>query len=217
MMPRKSQSRWLSQHKRDHFYREAKSAGYRSRAAYKLKQINTKFKIISRNDIVIDLGAVPGGWSQVAYELVAGTRPIEETGEIKVKGKVIAIDLKGIKHIEGVSFIRGDITDPSTTEKVLELTSTANVVISDMSPDITGHYSVDQARSVYLAEMALEFAQKILVPGGNFVAKVFQGEDFKQLLDKVKSKFRLCKTFSPQASRTRSSEIYIVAKGLFRQ
>jgi 23S rRNA (uridine2552-2'-O)-methyltransferase len=166
---------------------------------------------------VIDLGAVPGGWSQVAYELVAGTSAVENSEEIKVKGKVIAIDLKGIKHIEGVTFIRGDITDPSTTDQVLELTSSANVVISDMSPDITGHYSIDQARSVYLAEMALQFAQKLLVTGGNFVAKVFQGEDFKALLDKTKTKFRFCKTYSPKASRARSSEIYIVAKGFQRR
>lgn len=216
-MARKSKSRWVERHKRDHYYREAKSAGYRSRAAYKLKQLNAKFNIISRDDIVIDLGAAPGGWSQVAYELVAGIHPDQETDEVIVKGKVIAIDLKRIKDLEGVTFIRGDITDPLTTENILEISATANAVISDMSPDITGHYSVDQARSVYLAEMALALAQKVLVPGGNFVVKVFQGEDFKSLLDKIKTNFRFCKTFRPKASRARSSEVYVVGKGLLRQ
>jgi 23S rRNA (uridine2552-2'-O)-methyltransferase len=212
MMPRKSNKKWITEHKHDHYYRKAKSSGYRSRAAYKLKQIDNKFNIISKNDIVIDLGAAPGGWSQVAYELIGGG-----DDEIPTKGKVIAIDLKSIRHIQGVEFIRGDMTDPLTFDKILELTDKADVVISDMSPDITGHYSVDQARSVYLAENAFKFAKKVLVQGGNFIAKVFQGEDFKEFLDKVKIDFRYCKTFSPKASRTRSSEIYVVAKGYRRQ
>jgi len=211
-MARKSKSKWLTEHKHDHYYHEAKSTGYRSRAAYKLKQIDKKFNVISRNDIVIDLGAAPGGWSQVAYELIGGGDEEKPT-----KGKVIAIDLKSIRYIEGVDFIRGDMTDPLTFDKIFELTDQADVVISDMSPDITGHYSVDQARSVYLAENAFEFAKKVLVQGGNFVVKVFQGEDFKSYFDKVKTNFKFCKSFSPKASRTRSSEVYIVAKGYKRQ
>jgi 23S rRNA (uridine2552-2'-O)-methyltransferase len=210
-MPRRSNSRWVTEHKQDHYYRKAKSSGYRSRAAYKLKEIHKKFHVISKKDIVIDLGAAPGGWSQVTYELLGGSED-----ETSIKGKVIAIDLKSIRHIPGVDFIRGDMTDPSTFDKIFELVDKANVVISDMSPDITGHYSVDQARSVYLAEKAFEFARKVLVQGGNFVVKVFQGEDFKPFFDKVKTNFKFCKSYSPKASRTRSSEIYIVAKGFKR-
>jgi 23S rRNA (uridine2552-2'-O)-methyltransferase len=212
-MVRKSQSRWLEQHKRDHFYRTAKRAGYRSRAAYKLKQINKKFNIISRDDTIVDLGAAPGGWSQVAYEIMSGSTLDEDIEEIEVKGKVIAVDLINLKPIDGVTIIRGDITNESTIEKILKYANSVNVVISDMSPDITGHYSVDQARSAFLAEKALELAKKILKPGGNFVVKVFQGEDFQSLLKKVKANFRFCKTFSPKASRMRSSEVYVVAKG----
>jgi 23S rRNA (uridine2552-2'-O)-methyltransferase len=211
-MSKRSKGHWITEHKHDHYYREAKSSGYRSRAAYKLKQIQKKFNVIKKNDIVIDLGAAPGGWSQVAYELIGGGDEEKPT-----KGKVIAIDLKSIRHIQGVDFIRGDMTDPLTFDKIFELTDKADVVVSDMSPDITGHYSVDQARSVYLAENAFEFAKKILVQRGNFVVKVFQGEDFKEFLDNVKSDFRYCKTYSPKASRTRSSEIYVVAKGYRRQ
>jgi 23S rRNA (uridine2552-2'-O)-methyltransferase len=212
LMPRKSKNRWVTEHKQDHYYREAKSSGYRSRAAYKLKQIQKKFNIISKNDIVIDLGAAPGGWSQIAYELIGGGD--EET---PTNGKVIAIDLKSIRHIPGVDFIRGDMTDLLTFDRIFEIADQADAVISDMSPDITGHYSVDQARSVYLAENAFEFAAKVLVHRGNFVVKVFQGEDFKQFFDRVKPRFKICKTYSPKASRTRSSEVYIVAKGYRRE
>lgn len=191
---------WLRQHKRDHYYRSAKAEGYRSRSAYKLKQINDKFKVIKQGDRVLDLGAAPGGWSQVSLELVGDA------------GQVVGVDLDGIQKWESVIFIRGDMTTEKTQEKILEIMDQADVIVSDMSPDLTGHYSMDQARSVYLVEMALAMAEKMLRPGGNFVTKVFEGEDFPGLLKQLKDSFGYVRRFSPPSSRKTSSEIYLVCK-----
>jgi len=192
---------WLREHKKDHFYRQAKQDGYRSRAAFKLKQIHTRFKIIRKGDRVIDLGASPGGWSQVALELVGPT------------GSVVAVDLVRMEAIEGVSFVAGDMTSKDTVDRVLSLIDRADVVISDMSPKLSGNYTMDQARSVYLVSHALDFAHTVLRPGGSFVAKVFEGEDFPGLRDSIRTRFRRFKLFSPEASRNSSSEIYVVAMG----
>ena len=191
---------WQKDAKKDFFYKEAKSTGYRSRAAFKLKQICKKYKIIKEGNTIIDLGASPGGWSQVAQEL---------TGE---NGKVIAVDMKKIDTIKGVIILRGDMTDENSINEILNLTSTADVVISDMSPNISGQYSMDHARSIHLAYIALNTARKLLTKRGNFLVKVFEGESFKEFVDDVKLSFRYVKIFSPSASRKSSSEIYVIGK-----
>jgi 23S rRNA (uridine2552-2'-O)-methyltransferase len=195
-------TRWYSEKKKEHFYKEAKRVGYRARSAFKLKQIHSKFKILNKGDTVIDLGAAPGGWSQVAKELV---------GE---NGTVIGIDLSPIKPISGITFLQGDMTKDTSLNEMINIVGKqkADVILSDLSPDISGNYSVDHARSIFLSEQALVTAEHLLKPGGNFVCKVFSGEDLKEFIKKVSIVFRTVKQFSPNASRKSSSEIYIVAK-----
>lgn len=197
-------TRWYTEKKKEHFYKEAKKTGYRARSAFKLKQIQEKFDILKEGSFVIDLGAAPGGWSQVAKEIV---------GE---KGTVIGMDLSPIQPIKGVTFLQGDMTHEATLEELISIIGykKADVVLSDMSPDISGNYSVDQARSIYLGEQALITVEVLLKSGGNFICKVFSGGDLKEFINKVKEKFRIVKQFSPPASRKTSSEIYIIAKFL---
>lgn len=195
--------RWQSERKRDHYYRKAKEDDYRSRAAYKLLQINDKFNIIKSNNIIIDLGATPGGWSQVAAEIV---------GE---QGRIIAVDIKPMKEIKGVSFVRGNALEQDTIEEVHELLvgKKADAIISDMSPNISGNYSLDHAKSIELAEMALEYAGMFLKRRGNIVVKVFDGDMGQDLFNKIKINFRISKRHAPKASRKASSEIYFIGKG----
>ncbi|KAA0000252.1 MAG: RlmE family RNA methyltransferase [Thermoplasmata archaeon] len=189
--------RWYRELKREHYYRSAKSEGYRARSAYKLLQINNRYHIIRRGDTVIDLGASPGGWSQVA---------------VKLGAKVFAVDIQHMDPITGVTFIHGDITEEETLKKLEEEAGEANAVISDMSPNLSGHYVMDQARSIWLSTNALNVARRLLAEHGNFLCKVFVGEDYPQFVEEVKKSFNMVKPHSPQASRKRSSEIYIVAK-----
>jgi 23S rRNA (uridine2552-2'-O)-methyltransferase len=200
-------NQWIRAHKHDEYYKRSKAEGYRSRAAYKLKQINNKFKLIGSGNIVLDLGCAPGGWSQVAAELVGD------------KGKVIGIDLEPVNKYKNVIFLIGDITDPHTEEMLKEQLDgkLVDVIISDAAPNISGNYSVDQARSVFLAESALALAQQFLKGNGNFVVKVFEGADFHEFNKLVKKYFRKTKNYSPAASRSRSSEVYIIAKGFRKQ
>jgi 23S rRNA (uridine2552-2'-O)-methyltransferase len=195
--------RWREERKRDYYYNKAKRDEYRSRAAYKLLQINNKFDIIKNNNIIIDLGASPGGWSQIAVETV---------GE---GGKVIAVDMKDIPPIKGVAVVKGNALRERTQEDVraiLEMKK-ADVIISDMAPNISGNYTVDHAKSVELAEMVLEYADLFLKPGGNLVVKVFEGDMMGNYFKKIKIKFRLSKRHAPKASRKSSSEVYIIGKG----
>jgi 23S rRNA (uridine2552-2'-O)-methyltransferase len=195
-------TRWYTEKKKEHFYKEAKRTGYRARSAFKLQQIQNKFHLIPTDGIVLDLGAAPGGWSQVAKELVGQ------------QGRVIGADLLAIKPLEGVVFIQGDITKPETIEQIKHMMQgkSVDVVVSDMSPDISGNYSIDQARSAWLCDCALDVASQVLRPGGHFLCKIFEGEDTKAFIEKVKQHFMVVKTFSPKASRKSSSEIYIIAK-----
>ena len=195
-------TRWYKEKKREHFYKEAKQAGYRARSAFKLKQIQKKFSVIKKGDIVIDLGAAPGGWSQVTKELVGN------------QGTIIGIDLSSIEPLDGVTFLQRDLTEKTTMDEIRGMIgdNKADVVISDMSPDISGNYSIDHARSIYLCEHSLLLAEQLLKSGGNFVCKVFNGEDLDSFVGKVRQSFRMVKQFSPAASRKSSSEIYIVAK-----
>jgi 23S rRNA (uridine2552-2'-O)-methyltransferase len=195
-------TRWYSEKKREHFYKEAKRFGYRARSAFKLKQIQKKFNIIKNGDIVIDLGAAPGGWSQVAKEIVGD------------KGQVVGIDLLSIKPIEGIIFLESDMTDYKSIQKLEKFVSEkkVDVILSDMSPDISGNYSVDQACSIFLCEQAFKASEIFLKPGGSFVCKAFTGEDLEYFILKISQKFGSVKRFSPIASRKSSSEIYLVAR-----
>lgn len=184
----------------DGYYRKAKEEDYRSRAVYKIKQIDEKFNIFKEGDIVVDLGAVPGGWSEYAVEKVG-------------KGNVLAVDKERMREIEGVSFHQGDMTDEGFIRRISIIAGDVDVIISDMAPNITGNYSVDHARSVYLAQMGLEFCRQSLRKGGHVVVKVFQGEDFEAYMDQVKEEFDSVYGHSPKASRESSSEMYIIGKG----
>lgn len=190
----------MSYDKKDGYYRKAKAEGYRSRATYKLKQIDRKFHVIKQDQRVVDLGAAPGGWSQVAVELAG-------------PGNVLAVDIRSMEPVEGVHFVRADVTTEEFLSKVAEWSEHVDVVLSDMAPDITGHYSMDQARSVHMAEWALKVSKSVLRKGGNSVVKVFQGDMFSDLLAEYRLAFSKVKCYSPEASRKASSETYIVAKG----
>ena len=195
-------TRWYIEKKKEHFYKQAKQVGYRARSAFKLQQIQNRFHLIPKDGIVLDLGAAPGGWCQVAKELV-GTQ-----------GMVIGVDLSSIKPFEDIQFLQGDVTKTETLGQIKDLMNgkKADVILSDMSPDISGNYSVDQARSVWLCESALHVVTQLLQPGGHFICKIFEGEDTKAFIEKVKHQFMVVKTFSPEATRKSSSEVYIIAK-----
>ncbi len=188
--------------RRDYFYRKAKKEGYRSRAAFKLKQINEKFNLIRRGDTVVDLGAAPGGWLQVALELSGGT--------------VVGVDILPIGDIEGVETIKGDIRLDTTIEKIREKIKKegADVVICDAAPNLSGNWSYDHARSIDLATSALECARKILKPRGRFAVKVFQGDMFPGFINKARKSFVKAQAFSPEASRKQSAEIYVIGRQL---
>ncbi|MFZ3384453.1 MAG: 23S rRNA (uridine(2552)-2'-O)-methyltransferase [Candidatus Methanoperedens sp.] len=188
--------------RRDFFYKKAKDEGYRSRAAFKLKQINDKFKIIKKGDTVVDLGAAPGGWLQVAKELSGGI--------------VVGVDILDIEEIEGVVLIKGDIRLDKTIEKIREKMKSdkADAVICDAAPNLSGSWSYDHARSIDLSTCALECARKILKNGGSFAVKVFQGDMFPEFLNKVRGIFGKVQAFSPEASRQQSAEIYVIGKEL---
>ncbi len=189
--------KWIVERKRDHYYKEAKKQGYRARSAFKLIQINNRYHIFKKGNVIVDLGASPGGWSQVASKY----------------GKVIAIDIKKMIPIEGVEFIEGDITDENTISKIKEIASEVDVLLSDAPPSLSGKYEMDQARSVLLCENAFKIARELLKKNGNFVCKIFEGSDFKEFLEEIKKCFNIVKLHRPQATRKASSEIYIVAKG----
>ena len=187
--------------RRDEYYNRAKQEGYRSRSAYKLQQLHDDAGIIQQGDTVVDLGAAPGGWLQVATE-IAGDQ-----------GTVIGVDLQRIDPIDGVELIRGDMTEPDTHAEVRAATETADVVLSDMAPNMTGEYSLDHARSVYLAEQAFEAAQTLLVGGGDLAVKVFEGPDTERLRETFDDAFEYVRTIHPPASRDSSSELYMVGVG----
>lgn len=200
----KSSQRWLQEHNRDHYVKLSQQEGYRSRASYKLIELDKKDRLLRPGLTVVDLGAAPGGWSQVAAKLVGD------------KGRVVASDILPMDSIAGVDFIVGDFTDESVLNEILDALAgdLADLVISDMAPNMSGMRAVDQPKAMYLVELALELACQILKPGGNFVAKVFHGEGFDQYILEVKRRFQQVATRKPDASRARSREVYIVAKGL---
>ena len=194
--------RWYQENKRDPWRRDAKSKGYRARSAYKLKQIQEKFGILRKGDAVLDIGCHPGGWTQVA---------VEEVGE---GGTVIGVDLLATSPIEGAVVLVGDITEGEAIEEILGHLGGRglNSVISDISPRLTGRYDTDQAISLELSTMALDVASDLLTPGGSFVTKVFQGAGIEGLVDAAKLRFAAVGRYSPTASRTASSETYLVCQ-----
>ena len=182
---------------RDGFQRRARREGYRARSAYKLQEIQRRSKLFRKGDTVLDLGAAPGGWSQVALEMVGPD------------GRVIGVDLAHMAPLEGVELLRGDLRDTSLQQRLANLVR-ATIVISDMSPDLSGNYSVDQARSIELAELALAIASEHRAR--SFAVKVFEGEDFQQYRAAVQAEFGSVRTLSPEASRKASSEVYLIGK-----
>ncbi|QEY19206.1 23S rRNA (uridine(2552)-2'-O)-methyltransferase RlmE [Cellvibrio sp. KY-GH-1] len=202
----KSSNRWLDEHVNDPYVKKAQIDGYRARAAYKLIELNDKDKLIRPGALVVDLGSAPGSWSQIAGRLVG------------VKGRVVASDILPMDSLEHVDFIQGDFTEEAVFDQIMEKLGErkADVVISDMAPNISGVDAVDQASSMYLVELALDMARRVLKPKGDFVAKVFQGEGSDEYIKEVKTSFEKVLIRKPAASRPRSREVYVVGKG-FKQ
>ncbi len=203
MKPSKTSKQWMREHINDPFVQRAQKDGYRSRAAYKLLEIDERDHLLKPGMVVVDLGATPGGWSQVAATKVGRS------------GKVVGLDLLPLDPLAGVDFIQGDFREESVLKQLEALLENRPVglVISDMAPNISGIPSADQARAMYLAELAMEFAVAHLTPDGSFLVKVFQGEGFETYLHQLRSSFRKVVSRKPKASRDRSSEVYLLASG----
>lgn len=190
----------MQEHVSDRYVRQARQEGYRSRAAYKLRELAQRDRLLLPGMIVVDLGAAPGGWSQIAAELVGP------------KGRVVAVDILDMAALPGVEFIRGDFREDETLAQLEQVLGEQRVdlVLSDMSPNISGIGMVDQARAAQLAELALEFSCKWLKPGGNLLVKTFQGEGFDAVREQLRRSFRRVATRKPDASRSRSPELYLL-------
>jgi len=204
MAKKKSSSKaWLKEHREDPYVQQAQREGYRSRACYKLLEIQEKDRVIRPGMTVLDLGSAPGGWSQVAVALVGHS------------GRVIASDILPMDSLAGVEFIEGDFTSDDVFGQILDAIgdSRVDLVLSDIAPNMSGVNAVDQPRSIYLVELALDMARRVLAPGGTFVAKVFQGEGFDELFRAARDSFDKVLTRKPRASRSRSREVYLVARG----
>ena len=199
-----SSQRWLKRHERDEYVQKARAQGLRSRAVFKLEQIQHKDRILHAGQIVLDLGAAPGGWSEYASSIVGP------------EGRVLALDLLPMEPIAGVDFVQGDFTADETFKRLQALIDgrPIDLVISDMAPNLSGMSSVDQPKAAYLAELALDTARECLKPGGAFVVKLFQGEGFDSLLRNLRDTFASVRLRKPAASSSRSSEIYAVCIGL---
>ena len=193
---------WIENHKRDSWRKQAKASGYRARSAFKLKQIQERFGLVRQGDTILDVGCFPGGWSQVAVELVGQ------------EGHVVGVDLEPCQPVEGAVLLTGDITDPYTQERVLEELggNLINVIVSDISPDITGKWDMDQSVAMTLVADVFDFSLPLLKKGGAFTTKLFQGIGVQELIDAVKPHFSTVRRYSPDASRNSSSEVYLVCR-----
>jgi 23S rRNA (uridine2552-2'-O)-methyltransferase len=205
-MTRRSRSsgRWLQEHHSDPFVLRARAEGWRSRAVFKLEEIDRRERLLKPGMVCLDLGAAPGAWSQYARRQVGRT------------GRVIASDLLGMEPITGVEFVQGDFREEAVLQQLETLlpgSASVDVVLSDMAPNLSGMDSVDQPRSMYLAELALDMASRVLKPDGAALIKVFQGAGFQELLAQARARFAKTKLLKPQASRARSAELYLLAKG----
>ncbi|MGM0562840.1 MAG: 23S rRNA (uridine(2552)-2'-O)-methyltransferase RlmE [Pseudomonadota bacterium] len=199
----KSSQRWLKEHFDDEYVTRAKQEGYRSRAVYKLEEIDRKARLLSPGQRVIDLGAAPGGWSQYVAGIVGD------------KGTVVASDILAMEPVPGVDFVAGDFREESVLAAILERFGgePADLVISDMAPNMSGMDAVDQPRAMYLVELALDLARRTLRPGGNFVCKLFQGEGSDEFIAELKRSFSSVAVRKPKASRPRSREVYALCRG----
>ncbi|MEO1082469.1 MAG: 23S rRNA (uridine(2552)-2'-O)-methyltransferase RlmE [Pseudomonadota bacterium] len=204
---RSSSKAWLREHREDPFVQQAQRDGYRSRACYKLLELQERDRLIRPGMTVVDLGSAPGGWSQVAANLVGH------------HGRVLASDILPMDNLAGVTFFRGDFTENEVFERILREIGDdgADLVLSDMAPNMSGMSAVDQPRAMYLVELAADFALRTLRENGAFAAKVFQGEGFDELLRNLRENFSAVLTRKPAASRPRSREVYVVARGFRRQ
>ena len=201
----KSKNRtWIKQHVKDPYVKQSQLDGYRSRASYKLLEIVEKGRYIKPGMVVVDLGSAPGGWSQVAAKLVGH------------KGCVVAVDILPMDPVAGVSFIQGDFTEEKILNQLLcEIGNRpVDLVISDMAPNLTGMKAVDQPAMIYLAELAVDLVQQVMTNDGIFIAKLFQGEGFDEFVRNTRTVFNVVSLKKPDASRAKSREVYLVAKGL---
>jgi 23S rRNA (uridine2552-2'-O)-methyltransferase len=199
----KSSHRWLKEHFDDEYVKRAQREGWRSRAVFKLQEIQEKDRILTPGMMVVDLGAAPGGWSQYALGLVGR------------KGAIVATDILPMEPLPGVEFIQGDFREDSVFESLLNLLNGREIdlVMSDIAPNISGVGAVDQPRAVYLAELAVDFADRVVRPGGGLLVKLFQGEGFDALLKDLRSRYDKVLMRKPKASRPRSREVYALARG----
>ena len=199
----KTGTAWMREHVNDPYVQRAKAEGYRSRAAYKLLELDKKDRMLLPGQLLVDLGAAPGSWSQVAV------------AKLGSKGRVVAVDLLPMEPLPGVQFIQGDFREQEVLDALIKALGgrRADLVISDLAPNISGIGVSDQARSMYLCELALEFAQKCLKPGGSLLVKVFQGAGFTEFLLEMRKAFTKVGSRKPGASRGRSSEMYLLGKG----
>ena len=202
----KSSQRWLARHVKDEFVKRARKEGARSRAVYKLEEIDRRDRLLRPGLTVVDLGAAPGGWTQYVKERVGAS------------GRVIALDVLPMEPVDGVEFIEGDFTEQPVLDSLMQHLrgQLPDLVISDMAPNISGVIAVDQAKSMGLAELALDFVHKTLKPGGAMLVKTFQGEGFNEFYAQMRRNFEKIVTRKPQASRSESREIYLLGKGFKR-
>jgi 23S rRNA (uridine2552-2'-O)-methyltransferase len=198
----KSSQRWLKSHFDDEYVKRAQREGYRSRAVYKLEEIQQKDHIIRPGMTLVDLGAAPGGWSQYAAR------------QLKGKGRMIALDILPMEPLDGVEFLLGDFTENEPLDSLMETLggNRVDLVMSDLAPNISGMGAVDQPRSMYLAELAVDFAGNVLRKGGGLLFKAFQGEGFDALTGTLRAQYRLVKIRKPRASRPKSREVYVLAR-----
>ncbi len=199
----KSSQRWLKEHFQDEYVKRAQREGYRSRAVYKLAEIQDKYRLIKPGMTVVDLGAAPGGWSQYALGLLGK------------KGQIIAMDLLPIEPLQGLTIVQGDFMEDAILQQLLSALEgkTVGLVMSDIAPNISGVEAVDIPRAMYLAELAVDFASQVLGPGSDLLIKVFQGDGSDQLLSDIKGRFDKVLVRKPKASRPRSREVYVLARG----
>jgi 23S rRNA (uridine2552-2'-O)-methyltransferase len=203
----KSSSRWLQEHFKDTYVKRAHQTGARSRAVFKLEEIQQRDRLLKPGMTVVDLGAAPGGWSQYAAKVLGG------------KGRIIATDVLEMPALEGVEFIQGDFTSAELLDALrgsLE-GGGADLVLSDIAPNMSGVGDVDQARAMHLAELALEFAREALKPGGSFLVKVFQGQGFQEFMRELRADFGQVASRKPKSSRSRSPEVYLLARNYRRR
>jgi 23S rRNA (uridine2552-2'-O)-methyltransferase len=198
----KSSRRWLAEHESDVFVKRARESGFRSRAIFKLEEIQKSDRLLKPGMVVVDLGAAPGGWSQYAAKMLAG------------RGRILALDILPMDPIPGVEFVQGDFSSDEVFAEFLNRLGTdrPNLVMSDMAPNMSGIAEVDHARSMHLVELALDFAKRSLAPGGDFLTKVFQGREFESFMRTLRAAFGTVKVRKPSASRARSPELYLLAR-----